>query len=501
MTAPDGLLDAFWAYERALTTDDLEAMDRLFAAGDETLRGDADGLVVGHAAISAFRRSRGGAPQRRVHDVHVRAVDDDHALVVAVSEPARGGRGQQTQLWRRGPDGWQVLAAHVSVPAPALDSRVWRVVGDPLLPGGEGALSGESVAVKDLYAVAGQRVGAGNPTWLAHAVPETTHADAVERLLAAGADLRGISRTDEFAYSLAGTNHHHGTAPNAAAPGRIPGGSSSGSASAVALGHASVGLGTDTGGSVRVPAAYQGLHGLRTTHGAVSTTGLLPLAASFDTVGWFTRSAALLARVGDVLLPPADPAPTDELVVVPELLALAEPDVAAAVTSYAEQVGASRESWRLDDLAQWRVAFTVWQAWQAWQAHGPWLTDRLHTLGPDVRGRFTMASQVTHEQADAARAACAAAGERVRDLIGDRVVLLPSASSVAPLVGSDLDTVREATLRLTCLAGLAGAPGLNVPLTSADGLPTGVCLLAAPGRDRDLLALVVDLATDRTQES
>ena len=185
---PAGLVDAFWEYERALMSDDVPTLDRLFAPGPTTLRGDANGLLVGHDQISAFRSGRGGAPQRRIVQTHVQTVDDDHALVVAVTELERGGRGQQTQLWVRTADGWRVTAAHVSVPAPAVDTRIWRVVGDPLVaPTGSGPLDGESVAVKDLYAVQGQRIGAGNPAWLADARVEPVHARAVELLLEAGA--------------------------------------------------------------------------------------------------------------------------------------------------------------------------------------------------------------------------------------------------------------------------------------------------------------------------
>ena len=488
---PDGLMDAFWDYERALMANDVAALDRLFAPGPTTMRGDVQGLLVGHDTISAFRGTRGGAPQRTIVETHVQTVDDDHALVVAVTELASGGRGQQTQLWERLGAGWAVTAAHVAVAAPAFDPRVWRLVGDPLVRRtGDGPLAGERLAVKDLYAVAGHVVGAGNPAWEAAAAPATDDAAAVALLRAAGADVVGITRTDEFAYSLAGTNHHHGTPPNPKAPRRIPGGSSSGSATAVSFGHASIGLGTDTGGSIRVPAAYQGLWGLRTTHDAVTRAGLLPLAPSFDTVGWFTRTPALLAAVGDVLLPSAEARPVADVVVVPELLDLAAPDVAAAVAAAAAGLDAAHESWDLTDLAAWRAAFTTWQAWEAWQAHGPWLTGaggRLDTLGPDVRGRFEMASQVTAADAEAAHATVLAARASIRTLVGDRVVVLPSASSVAPPVGSDLNVVREATLRLTCLAGIAGLPALNVPLTATDGLPAGACLVAAPGRDRDLL--------------
>lgn len=382
------------------------------------------------------------------------------------------------------------------------DPRVWRTLGDPLVPGAPaGPLRGETVAVKDLYDVAGHPVGAGNPALLAGARPAERHAATVGRLLAAGAHVRGIAQTDELAYSLAGTNHHYGTPPNTAAPGRVPGGSTSGSAAAVALGEASIALGTDTGGSVRVPAAYQGLFGIRTTHGLVAREGLLPLAPSFDTVGWLTRDAALLDRVGQVLLPES-PGGGGELVVVPELVGMAEPDVAAALTDRVADCGSGRyvfEHWPLEDLAAWREAFVVLQGWEAWQAHGLQLRAQLDVLGPDVRGRFERARTFTHEDADHARACVDEARARIRELVGSRILVLPSTPTVAPPLGpgltARLQEVREATLALTCLAGIGGLPAVSLPLRTADGLPCGACLVAAPGRDRDLLALAVELTS------
>lgn len=377
-----------------------------------------------------------------------------------------------------------------------VDARVWRLRGDPLRTGAaEGALVGEDVAVKDLYALAGHPTGAGNPARLAAAEPASRDADAVTALLAAGASVRGIARTDEFAWSLAGTNAHHGTPPNPAAPGRISGGSSSGSATAVSLGEASVGLGTDTGGSIRVPAAYQGLYGIRTTHGAVSRRGLLPLAPAFDTVGWLTRDPDLLGRVGRVLLPTGTTGDGRHQVVVPELLALADADVAAAVARWAPPgPGRTYESWPLEELPRWREAFSTLQSWEAWQSHGAWLHGRLETLGADVRARFERARLVTSSQAEAARAVVERARAAVRDLVGDRVLVLPAAPSVAPELGPGLAgriaATREATLTLTCLAGLGGLPAVTVPLRTAAGRPCGVCLVAAPGRDADLLDLV-----------
>lgn len=500
---PDGLMEAFADYERALMTDDLEALDRLFAAGPDTLRGDAAGLLVGHDTISAFRGGRGGAPQRRIVETQVQVIDPEHALVVAVTELERGGRGQQTQLWARREHGWAVTAAHVSVPAPALDGRVWREVGDPLVAGAvEGPLQGERVAVKDLYSVAGHRVGAGNPTWLAAAGVEKESSSVVRRLLGAGADITGISRTDEFAYSLAGTNAHYGTPPNPRAPHRICGGSSSGSASAVSLGHATIGLGTDTGGSIRVPAAYQGLWGIRTSHGVVPVDGLVPLAPSFDTVGWLTRDPALLRRVGETLLPAVTPGGSTELVLVTELLELADDEVASAVRDWAKASGAVCESWPLEELGTWLTAFQRLQAWEAWQSHGDWLEPRMDSLGPDVRGRFEVASQVSQREAEQARRVVLSARDEILDLVGGRVLVLPSAASVAPATGPGLaerlQAVREATMRLTCLAGIGGLPAVSVPLVTTDGsqcdLPCGGCLMAAPGRDLDLLGLAEQLA-------
>ncbi len=367
----------------------------------------------------------------------------------------------------------------------------WRVRGTPLVRGGAGPLDGETVAVKDFYAVAGQRIGAGNPTWLENALVEDRHADAVQRLLDAGADVTGIVHGDELAWSLAGANPHYGTPPNPAAPGRLPGGSSSGSATAVALGEVSIGLGTDTGGSVRLPAAYQGLYGIRTSHGAVSKVGVVPLAPSLDVVGWLTRDAALLAAVGDVLLPPSSRSPL-QLVSLTALTALADPDVAAVVQEHARRWGAAREESRPDP--GWVDAYRNLLSAEAWQEHGTWLTGRMAALGPDVRGRFEAASLMTPDERAQAHVNAETSRTQVRSLVGDRVLVFPATGSVPPLIGSDLTASRHTTLSLTCLAGLGGLPAVTVPARTPEGLPCGVCLLGPPGSDRDLLALACSLA-------
>ena len=407
------------------------------------------------------------------------------------------------------------MTASSQSPTITADSRVWREAGDPLVPAtGAGPLTGMSVAVKDLFSLSGFRIGAGNEEWLAERSPETTTATAAAALLAAGAVVAGISRTDEFAYSLAGTNAHYGTPPNPQAPGRISGGSSSGSASAVSLGQTTIGLGTDTGGSIRVPSAYQGLFGIRTTHGAISTVGLLPLAPSFDTVGWMTRDAATLAAVGNVLLPRHEPAaPLTGAVFAPGLLALAQPDVVHAVECFLDAWAGTSDLPDLDwaglrtaELPAWLAAFQTVQGYEAWQQHGPWIGTHWSSLGADVAARFRTASRVEPRQADDARDVLRAARQHIRAVVGGGLLVLPSASSVAPLLaeaslgGEAIEQVRRATMQLTCIAGIAGLPAVNLPLSTDAGLPCGVSIIGPANRDAELLTLVARLSGSLPQQ-
>lgn len=399
--------------------------------------------------------------------------------------------------------GLAAAAPSWAAPDQGFDGTVWRQYGTPLVgPTGSGPLTGDTVAVKDLYAVAGQRVGAGNEAWLAQAPVATSTAPAVAALLAAGAAVTGISRTDEFAYSLAGTNGHYGTPPNPAAPDRIPGGSSSGSASAVALGLATIGLGTDTGGSIRIPSSYQGLYGIRTTHGAISADGLIPLAPSFDTVGWMTRDRAELVTVAGVLephLPAVVPFP--RAVYADSLIALADPAVAAAVRSAITgwRAGLPIEPVELDagQLPLWVKAFQVRQGWEAWQAHGTWIDRHWDTLNPDVRSRFEAAAKRSPEELSDADAVLASARATIDGLLGDAVLILPSASSVAPprdsaaLGGDMIEDIRARTFQLTCLAGITGRPAVSSPLP-VTGPPIGICAVGPRDSDRALAALPVN---------
>lgn len=492
-----GLAQAYHRYEQALADDDLETLSASFADGPQTLRGDAAGLLVGHQQITTMRSQRGGIAARTLVQTHVRQISPDAALVIGVSRYVGGGQGLQTQLWIRTDQHWKIHAAHVTGRPAALDRAVWRVIGDPLVRGATtGPLDRIRVAVKDLYAVAGFAIGAGVPAWLAEAKPCTEHADAVRVLLAAGADVMGIARTDELAYSLAGANPHYGTPANAVVPGALPGGSTNGPACAVATGQADLGLGTDTAGSIRVPASYQGLWALRPTHGRASLAGAVPLADSFDTVSWLARDADLLERAIDVGLPedPNTLPQTFEPVLSPLLLAdLPTQTRSAFDAAIRERVGPVGAI----DLAAVTTpeeifqTFRVLQMAQAWRNHGAFVSAHPAALGDDVASRFREAAALAPERVASATTRRSEIVAGLSALLAGRILLMPTVPGPAPSLacsGDELDRARHSTMLLTTVAPVGGLPAVSAPAMTIDSAPVGISLIGPAGSDRSLLS-------------
>lgn len=362
-----------------------------------------------------------------------------------------------------------------------------------------GPLAGVTFAAKDLFDVAGLPTGAGSPEWLASHAAAATTAPAVQRLLAAGARLVGKTHTDELAWSLNGQNHHYGTPVNVAAPGRLPGGSSSGSAAATAAGLVDVALGTDTGGSVRLPASYGGLYGLRTTHGRIPLAGVVPLAPSYDTVGWFARDPALFAEVGTALLADARPAtaPT-ALLLATDLFAMAGEAVTAALRPAVERLASRIGPATPVDVAEgrlalWRDAFRIIQSAEAWRTHGAWIEAVRPALGPGIRERFAAAAVIDPAQLEEARALREQVRRRLVALLPPGAIMLaPVTPGIAPLVGTPeprLDAFRATALALLCPAGHAGLPQVALPVARLEGCPLGLGLMAGPGEDDSLLAI------------
>jgi amidase len=385
------------------------------------------------------------------------------------------------------------------------------VVGPRLIAAGarSGPLTGRTFAVKDIIDVAGIRTGAGNPDFLAEARAAAEHAPAVAALLAAGADLVGKTVTDEFAYSLQGTNSHYGTPRNPVDPLRVPGGSSSGSASAVASGLVRIALGTDTGGSVRVPASYCGILGLRTSHGRISRDGVFPMAPSLDTVGPFARDPSDLLDAWHALRDGASttgswPAarPIRQFLVFPELAELldadARPGFDGAVASLAATLAVPVETrpapawFSIDAL---RSAFLTIQMHEVWSGHGDWYQAHPGSFGPGIGARLGDAAAVAAVAAAQARAVRAEFAASFGQLLGPGTYLLqPAAAGPAPFIVSEESgrlRLRLRTLGLTAAAGLSGGPALSLPLARSAGLPVGVSVVGRPGDDDALAELAV----------
>ena len=360
----------------------------------------------------------------------------------------------------------------------------------------EGTLGGLRLGVKDLFQIAGFPTSAGNPDWLAsHPQPAEVTAPCVMALLEAGTTLIGKTLTDELAYSLEGINKHYGTPINPQAPERIPGGSSSGSAVAVANNSIDIGLGTDTGGSIRVPASYNGLYGLRPSHGTIGCEHLIPLAPRFDTIGWMTRDLEIMLQVAEVLLPKSENINLSHLVVCDlegiETWREARQPLLTAVASQFEsiqyiQLGA-------EQLTKASTAFRVLQGREIWRIHGRWLEQQQPDLAKEIGDRFSWCKRLSaSDQRQAEKTAQEFIDFWHTDVLPglDRVLLLPTTPGAAPLLNTSASQLREYRTRLmgmTAPAGLTSAPQISLPYLHSEQAPWGVSLLARSGCDRALL--------------
>ena len=374
----------------------------------------------------------------------------------------------------------------------------------PLIGRSGGVLSGFTAAVKDMYDIAGYRAGGGSPAWLASGSPATANAAAVERLLDAGATIVGKTVCDEFFYSITGANAHYGTPLNPRAPERLPGGSSSGSASACASGACDVALGSDTGGSVRIPAALCGLYGLRVTRGRIDLRGAMAMAPSFDAGGWFATAPGLFRRAGEALLEGGgEPAEVATVVLLDDAFDNARPDLAALLRAFLESARAAlphpahtRAS--VEGFDTWRDAMRVVQAREVWINYGEFAAAHAAALGPGVKERMAVAASITGEQTAAAREVTARATARMEGLaLPGTVLVLPSAPDIAPMRDADfeeLEDFRVRVMRLACMASISGLPQVTLPVGTIRGCPVGLSFIGWRGGDEALLDLAGRLA-------
>ena len=384
-------------------------------------------------------------------------------------------------------------------------------MNDPFVPGprcsvagaASGPLAGMTFAVKDLIDVAGVPTGGGNPDWPRHYPTPAKHAWVVQRLLDAGASVIGKTVTDEVSLGILGENAHDGTPLNPAAPDRVPGGSSSGSASAVAAGLCDFALGTDSGGSVRVPASFCGLFGIRPTHGRMDFSGITVQSPSADTCGWFARDAVTFAKVGQVLfdgdLPAALPV---RLLVATDAFGFADADAQQALAPMVERLAkliGAREDVILapQGLSVWQRAQRVLQSSESWKTFEPWLDTCNPRLAFGVARNLVQGSMLTDAERGTAALMRIEARARLSHLLPAGTILcLPTTPFAAPLKGlpnSVLGPLRDRISCLTSHGGLTGVPQVSVPGATAGGAPVGLSIIAARGADLALMQVALRL--------
>ena len=373
---------------------------------------------------------------------------------------------------------------------------IFEVAGAP-----SGLIAGKMFGSKDLFDVEGHVTGCGNPDWAASHAAATSHAPPVAALLAAGARLVGKTHTDELAYSLMGVNDHYGTPINSAAPDRVPGGSSSGSVAATAAGLVDIGLGSDTGGSVRMPASFCGVWGIRTTHGRIALDWTMPLAPSFDTVGWFARDLdTMQMAAGAFGIRRSDPA-TRILFPVDAWARASSATVAVMdtmLTRLQKRFGALTPVLLADNgMTEWREAFRLHQGYEVWRVHGDWITKTNPTFGGGIGARFAMAKGITDDEFAWAKAKRKEITDELLGLFDEgTVMVLPTSPGPAPLRDSDQatqDDFRARALEMLCPAGHAGLPQLSIPAGHVDGGPVGLSLMGPRGGEELLLATAAEI--------
>jgi len=369
----------------------------------------------------------------------------------------------------------------------------------PLKGAASGSLAGLSAVVKDMYDIAGERTGCGSPEWLATHPPAARNCPPVQKILDAGATIIGKTVCDEYFYSVSGANAHYGTPVNIRAPGRLPGGSSAGSAAACGAGLCDFALGSDTGGSVRVPASFNGIYGLRPTHERIEHSGVADMAPSFDVPGWFAATPGVFRKVGAVLLDNRRvAAQIDRVVVLEDAFAQAEEPVADLLRTLLEFMSDDLPEMAHGRIAPdgfdpWREAFRIVQAYETWQTFGAFVTKHRPNIGPGVKERMQFASTVTSAQADASREVVNKARDHIRQIVVPGTVLaLPTAPSIAPKIeisGAELEEFRTRVMRLTCTSGISGLPQMNIPGGTINGCPIGLSFIGWAGGDEALLDL------------
>lgn len=364
-----------------------------------------------------------------------------------------------------------------------------------------GLLSDYVFSAKDVFKVKGSTWGNGHPDWLRHSSPDEYTATGVQELLDHGADLVGKTVCDELCYSISGENWNYGSPLNPHDIRRYAGGSSSGSCVSVAGGLVDFSVGSDCLGSVRVPASYNGLLGIRPTYDRITTRGEVPYCESMDVFGFVAKESNIFQDVAQVLLKEDQQFfDFEKIIIAEDCFNAIDDEVVEHLTDTIEYIKKDFEKVIEREIAPegldaWVKTFQIVQGYEVWESYGGFVNKYHPTLSPGPKARLKTASEITRAEYDQALNEKLAIQKYIDDLLADdTVVLLPTASSIAPLKTASQEKInhyRAQSSKLLGISPLSGTPQITIPLAKQEGVPLGISLMGPKGSDRAL----IDLAT------
>ena len=364
-----------------------------------------------------------------------------------------------------------------------------------------GLLSNLNFVLKDMCDVKNLKTSCGNPDFFKKCDFANDYAPFLKDLLNEGPVLKGITVCDEFFYSLIGENGHYGTPTNLNAPSCVPGGSSSGSAAALTTDLYDFSIGSDTGGSVRIPASFCGLIGMRPTHNRINTKGVYPMAPSFDTIGWFANNPEIFQKVGNVLLNNIERSNVDfkQYVVAEDLLELCDAEVQDNFNNYINVNIPNINKTRLSTNTKAIIAdnFRILQGAEVKENIIPWIENNKPNISPEIRSRIDMASKITDIEVNRALIFRKTLIDEIKKSLPEgTIAVFPTSPFSAPKSGQDdesLGSFRKRLMELTSVAGMTSRPQITIPRLKDKSGPVGISLLGWKYSDEILLNKLTEI--------
>ena len=372
---------------------------------------------------------------------------------------------------------------------------------NPIIESYNGNLKNLKFVLKDMCDVKNIKTSCGNPDFYKACEPAKKHAEFLSNILSEGAILEGITICDEFFYSVIGENSHYGTPKNLNAPNCVPGGSSSGSAAALTTDLFDFSIGSDTGGSVRVPASFCGLLGIRPTHGRINANGVYPMAPSFDTIGWFSNNIKTFQKIGEVLLDKNENENItfNQFVIAEDLLELVDTDIKNQFNSYYKELHPNIKHIRLSKFSKSEIAdnFRILQAGEIKEHVIPWIEKNKPKISLEINSRIEMASEILPLEIDAAKTFRQEIISEINNSLpeGD-IAIFPTTPFSAPKCGQsdqDLGSDRKKIMEMTSIAGMTSRPQISIPKFKGKTGPVGISILGWQYSDEVLLNKLTEI--------